>query len=832
MPLRSALPVDAVLPALMDALRKHPAAVLRAPAGAGKTTRVPPALLDASWAKGGNILVLQPRRFAARATARRMAVERGECVGATIGYQVRFDRNIGPSTRVHVMTEGVLLRKLLDDPFLEDVAVVVFDEFHERSLEADLALGMVRRIQETVRPELKILVMSATLAADPVAAYLGGCPVVECEGRMYPVQIEYSPPGERASLAELAVRGVQQMLSLTDGDILVFLPGVGEIRQTANMLEGLSAIRGMAVMPLYGDLPPEQQDAVLAPIDRRKIVLATNVAETSVTIDGITGVVDTGAARVLWYDPAVGLDRLELRPISLASAQQRAGRTRPGVCLRMWPRAADVGRPEFEEPEIRRLDLAGPVLKLQCWDEPDVLHFPWFEPPRPEAVERAQKFLRLIGAIDNEGVTDLGRRLARLPVHPRIGRLLIEGARRGIASRAALAAALLSERDPRSRRDDAALRNAVHVSPSDLLDRVVLLEEYEQGDSRAASALQRTGAKAVLRARDQLLREVRALEHSGAEGPTSDEDFLRSVLAAFPDRVAQRREPHGPRGVMVGGRGVRLAPESAVKDALLFVCVDVQDSGSEAVVRVASAVEREWLPPDFFISETIVNFDEAQGRLIARRRLLWQDLTLEETPAGLPLDESTAATLASYAAKYWERAFPGDDTETANFVQRVRCLRRWAPELDLPPLDDVQLRDILPTLCLGRRSLDEVRAAPWLATLQSIFTWDQLQTIDREAPPRLRLPTGRTAPLEYQEGKPPILAARVQELFGWRETPRLVRGRVRVLLHILAPNNRVQQVTDDLASFWRNTYPQVRKDLRGRYPKHAWPEDPLRAGEA
>ncbi len=834
MPARPALPVDAVLPALVDAVQTHPAAVLRAPAGAGKTTRVPPALLDSGMGKAGNILVLQPRRFAARATARRMAVERGEAVGATIGYQVRFERKIGPGTRVRVMTEGVLLRKLLDDPFLEDVAVIVFDEFHERSLEADLALGMVRRVQETVRPELKIVVMSATLAAEPIAAYLGGCPVIECEGRMYPVAIEYVTATDRASLAELAARGVRQMLEMTEGDILTFLPGVGEIRQAATLLEDTAACHGLAVMPLFGDLPPEQQDAVLAPIDRRKIVLATNVAETSVTIEGVTGVVDTGAARVLRYDPAVGLDRLELRPISRASAQQRAGRagrTQPGVCLRMWPRAADMGRPEFEEPEIRRLDLAGAALKLQSWDEPDVSRFPWFEAPRPEAVERASHFLRLIGAIDENGATDLGRRLARLPVHPRLGRLLIEGARRGVIPRAALAAALLSERDPWVREEGGFRQEAAHASQSDLLDRVVVLEEYEQRDSRAAAMLHRGGAKAVLRARDQLLRETKAMDESHTNNHPTDEDFLRSVLAAFPDRIALRREPHAPRGLMVGGRGVRLATGSAVKDAELFVCVDVQDAGSEAVVRIASAVERDWLPRAFLKTQIAVTFDEAQERLLARRRLLWQDLVLEESPTALPLDATTAEALAQHAAARWERAFPTDDAETMNFVQRVRCLRQWAPDLNLPSLDDAQLRELLPTLCQGRRSLAEVRAAPWLTTLQALFTWEQLQTIEREAPPRLRLPKGRQASLEYQEGKPPILAARVQELFGVRETPRIARGRVPVLLHLLAPNYRVQQVTDDLASFWRNTYPQVRKDLRGRYPKHAWPEDPLGALE-
>jgi ATP-dependent helicase HrpB len=825
---RPHLPVDDVLPALVAALRESDSTVLRAPAGAGKTTRVPPALLDSGFARDGAVFVLQPRRFAARATARRMAFECGEAVGETFGYQVRFERKVGPRTRVVVMTEGVLLRKLLADPFLEEAAVVVFDEFHERSLEADLALGMVRRVQETVRPELKIVVMSATLAAEPIAAYLGGSPIIECPGRLHPVAVEYAEKLESRSPAELAAAGVRRMLGRTEGDILAFLPGVGEIRQAARLLEDLAEREDIALMPLYGDLPPEQQDVVLAPIARRKVVLATNVAETSVTIEGITGVVDTGTAKVLRYDSAVGLDRLELRPSSRASAEQRAGRagrTQPGVCLRMWPQAMDRSRPEFEEPEIRRLDLAGPVLKLQCWDEPDVLAFPWFEAPRAESVERALSLLRLLGAIDDRGVTDGGRRLAQLPVHPRLGRLLLEGARRGVGQKAALAAALVSERDPfiRSAAPGKSAR-ASHASRSDLLDRVASLEEYEQ---TGRGEVHRAGAKAVLRARDQLLREVKDASDKHTQAADEEESLLRAVLAAFPDRVARRREPHSPRGVMVGGRGVRLAAESTVQDAELFVCIDVQDAGAEALVRLASAVEREWLPREFLHEETAVLLDEAEERLIARRRVLWQDLMLDESPAPLPDSEETAAVLARHAVENWERVFPFDEPEIGGFVQRVRCLRDWAPELELPALDDATLREMLPALCRGRRSFHQVRAAPWLATIQSLFTWDQLQAIDREAPTRLQLPTGRYAALEYVAGKPPVLAARVQELFRWKETPRIARGRVTVLLHILAPNYRVQQVTDDLASFWRNTYPQVRKDLRGRYPKHSWPEDPL-----
>ncbi len=381
------LPIDPILPEVIAALHRQPCLVVRAPTGAGKTTRVPPALLDAGVAVGRRVLLLEPRRVAARAAARRMAMERGGRLGDEVGYQVRFDRQYGPQTRLLVVTPGVLLRLLQDDPFLESTGAVVFDEFHERGLESDLALGMVRLIQQTVRPELRIVVMSATLAVDAISVYLGGCPVVAGEGRQYPVEIRHEPRPEHRPWPAAAAQAAERLLDQTDGDLLVFLPGMQEIRQAARHLEAVAAERDVAVLPLHGDLPAEQQDAALAPQGRRKIVLATNVAETSVTVEGVAGVVDTGLARTLTFDPGVGLDRLRLTPISRASADQRAGRagrTRPGVCVRLWSAASQRGRPEQTEPEIRRVDLAGAVLQLLCMGEANVARFPWLEPP-PEA---------------------------------------------------------------------------------------------------------------------------------------------------------------------------------------------------------------------------------------------------------------------------------------------------------------------------------------------------------------------------------------------------------------------------------------------------------------
>jgi len=828
------LPIDEVLPQLVTCLRGHAAVVLRAPTGAGKTTRVPPALMRAGLGGDKRIVVLQPRRVAARATAAWMAAENGWTLGGEVGYQVRFEDRIGERTRIAVVTEGVLLRRLHEDPFLEEAGIVVFDEFHERNLNSDLALGMVRQIQQSVRPDLKIVVMSATLAVAPIAEYLDGCPAIECAGRTYPVQISYLNPALRQPSAELAAHAVRQLLAQTDGDVLVFLPGLREIRQTKRLLTAPAEAEGCELLELYGDLPLERQHAVLQPGRRRKIVLATNVAETSLTIPGVTAVVDSGWARTLRYDPRVGLNRLELTPISQAAADQRAGRagrTRPGVCLRLWDERGQRARPAFEEPEVRRVDLSGAVLQLLCWIEPDVDGFAWFERPRADALAAARTLLTQLGAADEQGVTKRGRRIAGLPVHPRLGRLLTEAERRGCAARAALAAALLSERSPFGRADGPTRRrNPDYHSHSDLVDQVAALEVYE-ATGRTDSAwgpIMRPAAKSLFQIRDQLIRRLGHHRQRPVAGDP-DQALLRSLLAAFPDRLAKRREPGSRRGVMVGGRGVRLADESMVLDGDLFLCLDVDGAGAEARVRMASLVERGWLPAHRVREATEVAFDFASERVTARRRFYWEDLLLEEATAAIPDAADAAELLAQSALALWDRVFPPSDEAVAGFVRRARWLGEQLPEADLPILDQAALQTLLPALCQGRRSFAELRAAPWLAAVRGRFRFDQLQTLDREAPERLTVPSGRSVPLRYEPGKPPVLAVGIQELFGWSQTPRIARGRAAVLLHLLAPNMRPQQITDDLESFWSNGYQVVRKELRRRYPKHPWPEDPWSA---
>ena len=867
-PMLPRLPIDDILSQLIEAIRCHDCVVLKAAAGAGKTTRVPVALLEAGLANHGlanhrddptgpasQIVMLEPRRIAARTAARRIAMERGETVGRSIGYRVRFDEAVSRDTRVLIVTEGVLLRRLQDDPFLEGIQVIVFDEFHERRLDSDLALAMVRRVQQTVRPDLKILVMSATLDPQPIAKWLGGCPVIESQGRTFPVRIEYLRRLEQQPLTTLAVQGVERVLAQTDGDVLVFLPGVGEILKTQRELEPLSKKLHLSVMPLYGDLSPENQDRVLAPCDQRKVVLATNVAETSITIDGITAVVDTGYVRQMHFDADVGLDRLELRPISKASADQRAGRagrTQPGICLRLWEEAAHRVRSAYDLAELHRVDLSAAVLRLHAWGENDVAAFPWYEAPPAAALRHADKLLRMLGAIDPGGVTQLGKSIVRFPASPRIGRLLIEAALSGAGHRGATLAALLTERDPFMTSDGfrqtgpSSTSSAIR-SQSDVLDRVLAFEQFQQtGHCESAfGTVHHGGVRIIQQVARQFVRML-DIDHRGDFGRnfsatsvsasldfgpniTSDEALLRSLVVAFPDRIAKRREPGSDRGLMVGGRGVRLGRHSAVKQAELFLCVDIDGRGAEATVRKASEVRRDWLPPSALHTVDELFFHPSQKQVVARRRTYLDDLLLEETPTAIADSKQAADLLFQSAKTHWSSVFPMDDHDISGFLRRVHCLNDWMPDLNLPAFDEAMLLEILRELCEGRRSFNDLKKAPWLATIQSRMDYATLQIIERAAPERLTVPSGNRVRLVYEVGRPPVLPVRIQEVFGWKQTPRIADGRITVLLHLLAPNMRPQQVTDDLASFWANTYADVRKELKRRYPKHSWPEDPLTA---
>jgi ATP-dependent helicase HrpB len=825
------LPIDDVLPELVEVLAKSDSVVLHAPTGAGKTTHVPPALFQADLAQGKQIVMLEPRRIAARAAARRIADEMGESLGDLVGYQVRFDSRSKTSTRLLTVTDGILVRRLQDDPFLEDVGIVIFDEFHERGLESDVCLAMVRRIQQTVRPDLKIVVMSATLAAEPVSEYLGNSPIVRSEGRQHPVEIEFLRRRDQRPLEQQISAQLPDMLEKTPGHILVFLPGVGEIFRTARELESLAGKHKLTLLQLYGDLPLDKQDEVLSPSEQRKVILATNVAESSLTIDGVTGVIDSGLARVMQFNHALGLDRLELTPISQASADQRAGRagrTQPGHCLRLWEQAQHRHRPEFETAEIHRVDLSGIMLQLLVWGESDLQSFPWYESPHEAAFEHAERLLRLLGAIDDNGPTKLGKQMSRLPVAPRLARLLIAGHESGLPEKIATVAALLSERTP-FRRNSAGTRSQ-HRGKSDVWELLEAFEAAERGqtDSPLFGRYNRGAGKNLRKVSGQLQRLLKSrLGPAPARSQSEREIVLQALLAAYPDRLAVRRQSGKPTGLMVGGRGVKLAPTSVVQEADLFLCIDVDDKAANALVRLASAVEREWLDESLLERRDEVFFHPSQKQLMGRRRTYWDDLIIEESPIAVPASDDAADTLFRGAAADWERVFPKDDRELNAFVARVNFLHEHCPDVGLPALNRAELERVLRDMCLSCRSFEELRKSDWLGCLQARFDHPQRQQIEELAPQKWQTPSGKQIRIQYETGQPPVLAVRIQDMFGQQETPRIAGGRIPLLLHLLAPNMRPQQVTDDLASFWKNTYPQVRKDLRRRYSKHAWPEDPL-----
>lgn len=836
------LPIDDVLPQVLDELKSAGCLVLQAQPGAGKTTRIAPAILDAGLGSlpgqaAGQIILLQPRRIAARSAATRISEERGTELGGEVGYQVRFEKRASKNTRILVCTEGICLRRLQDDPLLEDVSVVIFDEFHERSIDSDLALAMVRQVRHELRHDLRIVVMSATLDTAPVSKYLGGCPVIASPGKLHPVTIEYlTPPARPPGIDKLVSDAVKSAISRDAGHVLAFLPGVGEIRQTEAALQETAESQNLALLTLYGDMPLEEQQRVLRYSQQRKIILATNVAETSITIDGVTSVVDSGMARVNRLDARLGLNRLELERISKASAEQRAGRagrTAPGLCFRLWSEREQQQLRDTETPEIARVELSQCILQLYAWGESDVRAFPWFEPPPDNAVEQALLLLQRLDALVSGKLTDLGKRMAQLPLQPRLARLLLEGKELGQPKRAALCAALLSERDPIRRSSKAG--EAQHHSNSDVLDRLSAIEEFAASGERFSEVgeLLNGPGRQILRAQDQLLQLLkndRDPSVSNAKGlADADTAVLRALLSSFPDRVCRRRDEKGRRALMVGGRGVRLADESAVGTAEFFIATEIMDTGkSESLVLQASEIDKSWLDPLQITSSVETAYDAPREKVIAFRRLRFCDLLIEENSVPLPKDIDCSQILAQAVRENFSlEALIDEDSQ--QYIARLQCLSIWLPELGLPTYDQSTKEKLLVDWCSDCSSIQELRNKSIIPILQSYLTPEQISALESEAPARITVPSGSRIKIQYEPEQPPVLAVRVQEVFGMRESPRIARSKIPVLMHLLAPNFRVQQITSDLAGFWKNTYADVKKDLRRRYPKHAWPDDPLTA---
>jgi ATP-dependent helicase HrpB len=847
-PMAPALPIDPALPQLVAALRLSNAAILTAPPGSGKSTRVPGALLDSGLLGGGSLVMLEPRRLAARAIAGTIAALRGGELGGEVGYQVRFERRASAATRLLVVTEGILTRRLVADPLLDGVSCVVLDEFHERSVHADLALAFLKELS-AARPEFKLVIMSATLDAEAVSRYLGGAPVISAEGRPFPVEVEHVPDRDDRPLAARVAGGVTAALRrVREGDVLAFLPGAGEIRAVADRLREPLGAAGVDVAALHGALGAREQDAALNPGARRRVVLATNIAETSLTIPGVTAVVDSGLAKRSRWDSRVGLDGLELGSVSRASAEQRAGRAgrvAPGHALRLWTRAEHAALRELEEPEIRRVDPAPLLLSVLAFRPGDPREFDFFERPRDAAIAAGIRLLDQLGAVEAGGrsLTALGRALADLPVHPRLGVILLDAARSGGLDRAARFAALLGDRDVLDRARAERERLADEDASCDLELRAELVARFEtDGATREAAAMLGLGfgaATAALEAKRQLLgsplpRRSPAGDRASGEGGVG----ARLLLPGFPDRVCRRRAPGAAEAVMVGGHGVRLSTRSAVRSAELFLAVfadrKVRGERATAEVSIASAVSRGDLEaafPQHMRVERAAVFDASLELVRAVRRTYFMDLLLDERREERPDRDTAAAILAEAAMARFDDVF-APDAEARALVDRLLFAARALPEETWPDAAPEALARRLPALCDGLSGFAEVRRIDWTGALRAELG-RLARALDDEIPDRLSVPSGSRIRIDYAAaaaGKgPPVLAARIQELFGMRSAPLVARGRVALAVHLLAPNGRPAQVTTDLESFWKSTYPQVRKELRARYPRHDWPDDPLTA---
>lgn len=772
---RPVLPVDAILTEIASSLHRHPNLVIEAPPGAGKTTRVPPALLASDWTAGGEVIVVEPRRIAARLAGRRVAWEMGEQVGGTVGYQVRFEEAVSSRTRLRFVTEGVLTRRLLSDPHLKGVSAVVLDEFHERHLEGDLALALLKRLQRT-RPDLRLVVMSATLDADSGARFLGGCPKVRSEGKLFELAIQHLPYS--SAPLETRVREAVQLLidAQHSGDILAFLPGAAEIRLAMRECEPIARRAGLLVLPLHGSLPPNEQDRAISPASQQKLILATNVAESSVTIEGVSAVIDSGLARFAEYSPWSGLPTLRVGRVSKASVKQRAGRagrTGPGRVLRLYAEEDYLRRPEQQIPEILRSDLSQLCLDLRAM-QLEVSDLEWLDAPPATAVQAAESLLDALGA-----KRKTAQQLARYPLPPRVSRILVEALARGVGEQGCVAAAVLGS-DAQMKRNDL-------LAAMDLEQDFITRQHIEQ-----------------LR---RIARQARQEQHN-------DDALLISVLAGFPDRVARRRSGH--QLLLSSGASAEVKGEPPQYEFMVVVDAEDRKENSLPLVRMTSRIEPEWLIdlfPDRVRERSEVIWNRAAERVETMNALLYDELVIQQSRGAAP-DEQAAALLAEKAMEAGIERFVDRD-ELEQLLARIEFAGLGAP----------QVEQAVRELCVGLRSFAELKsaAAGFIPMLEQRFTSQRLSDI---APARLRLQNGRQTKVHYERGKPPWIASRLQDFFGMHETPRIGPKGTPVVVHLLAPNHRAVQTTADLAGFWERLYPQVRRELMRRYPKHQWPERP------
>jgi ATP-dependent helicase HrpB len=864
----SDLPIYELEPAVVAALRASGRLIVQAPTGSGKSTQIPQMLLrHGLLGARGEVTVLQPRRLATRLLAKRVAEEAGAPLGETVGYQIRLDSCVSERTRIRFVTEGILLRQMSFDPALRGVSAVVFDEFHERHLYGDISLARALQIQQTARPDLKILVMSATLDAAVLRDYLAPCAVLTSQGRSFPVRIEHLPRAvdfEREPVWDVAARECVRVAAQTPGDLLVFMPGAYEISRTVQAVQGERALRDFVTFPLHGELPPDAQDRAVARYAARKIIVSTNVAETSLTIDGVTAVIDSGLARVARYDPHRGINTLLIEKISAASADQRAGRagrTAPGVCVRLWTEREHAQRPAQELPEVKRLDLAEVVLTLKASGIDDVASFPWLEKPDPRSLERAEALLEDLGAISSVGgvllprndataaegtrptlagkITDTGRKMLRFPVHPRYARMLLEADARGCVRPVALMAALTQGRNfflrgtgkevDQARED---LLGEEHESDFFLLMRAW---RYADKNNYAPDACRRLGihgqaARQVGPLFEQFL-EIAAKERLDvAEKRVDGAAVCKCVLAGFSDHLARRLDAGTLRCELVHRRRGVLARESAIQKAPLLVAVEVsevQGRGGEVnvLLSLATAVEEAWLkelfPGDYHSAQGVV-YDEQAKRVVARRERRFRDLVLEAKAGSDDVPSHEAAVLLAREVLAGRIKIDAWDESVEQWIIRVNRLAEWFPELEVNPLTEADRATLIEQICYGETGARGVKEKDVMPVLRDWLTPEQFAVLDDYLPERLTMANGRRSRITYPGEGPPVLSARIQELYGVEGKFTLGHGRVPVKIEVLTPNQRPIQVTDDLTSFWREMYPKVKAELSRRYPRHEW----------
>ena len=832
-------PIHEVLPELRAQLGSRQAVVLSAPPGSGKTTVAPLALLDEVWLAGRTILMLEPRRLAARLAAAFMARQLGEEVGQTVGYRVRFEARVSPATRLEVVTVGVFTRRLQDDPDLAGVGLVIFDEFHERSLQGDLALALCLDVMGGLREDLKVLIMSATLDTEAVSRLLDQAPVVTGAGQSYPVEVEYSRAGQMLQpqsreIARQMAAAINRVLVEQPGDILAFLPGAAEIRLTLALLHGSLDVAEIVIHPLYGDLSLAAQTAAVQPDSqgRRRIILATPIAETSVTIEGIHTVVDSGWKRTPQFDPNSGLSRLITQRISMASATQRtgrAGRLGPGRCLRLWGRGEEHGFKPFDPPDILAADLSQLVLDLARWGVHDTAELRWLDPPPAGHFAQAQDVLLALGALAPLGrITPLGKKMADLPVHPRLGLMLLMAASQGETGLACDLAALLSERDLIKGRDRSA----------DIEDRLHVLAVFRRDGASAAKSLEADmdGCRRVIQTsrqlRDQLLKSTRSKSADITGVSVSAGELL---AMAFPDRIAQRRIAGQGQYKLTSGRGAILPAHDRLVAYEYLAVADLDSGRIEGRIFLAAPLAKEALLTlfaDRLRWEERVSWEEGSGTVKAQRLLHLDELILESTTLSKPAAEAVLAALLSGIRRLGLAVLPWSD-KARELQARLQCMRLWQPEAEWPDVSDAglfeKLDQWLAPYLTGMRSVEHLKRLDLFAILTALLDWRLQSQLERDAPTHLTVPSGSRVRLQYTPGESPALAVRLQEMFGLADTPRICNNTVPVLLHLLSPARRPMQITQDLHGFWETTYHEVKKELRGRYPKHHWPDDPWQA---